>query len=235
MRYCKKNSIVYIPLFLIILIMNSFCLTAPLLAQEGLEAYDRGNLTQIQNDLDQGLYNTPETEFLRALFTTNADSALEIYQKIALNHPESAFALRAKERIRQYYYAQGLYIKAEEISRSIGDWKPPKRRLRKAESTPPPPYDLSVSTPQQIPNQPPSSYCLQVGAFSDPANAKALKMTLEKEGYRVTLLSPSETKTGLYALRVTGYKTENEAESSAAELQRKYDLKPLILPIDYRR
>ncbi len=216
-------------------------------AQEGIEAYNRGLLTEARACLQDSLSDPDETDFLRAALSTDADSALVIYRQIVLRSPESSIAKRALDRVRQYYYAQGLYTRAEEIGETLGDWKPPRRRLRQPESTPPPPFQLSATLPPQpeirapepeetILEQPATekspSYALQVGAFSNAANARRLRDNLEKEGYKAIVLAPDENPTNLHVVRIRGYESVEAALTAADKLHRQFGVKPIVVPAD---
>lgn len=214
-------------------------------AQEGLDAYERGRLGEAWNYLQAGAEDPDEADFLRAALTTNADSALVIYRQIVLRNPESTVAKRSLDRIRQYYSAQGLYTRADEIGKTLGDWKLPQRRLRAPESTPPPPFALSpgVFPPilRQVPDEEgptaeepdtsaPPAYSLQIGAFSSSSNAQALKDKLQRAGYEVVVLDPEQNEANLYVVRVVGYGTIDEAFTAAQEIQQKFKLKPIVVP-----
>ena len=227
------------------------CLAWVSFGQEALDAYDRGLLTQAYSQLQDGALSPDEADFLLAAMTAHADSALEIYRQVVLRHPESPIAKRALDRVRQYYYAQGLYTKAEEIGRTLGNWTPHQRRLRSPETTPPPPFDMklaAISEPEQLepqeqgepaetepePVEPPpeaeGTFCLQVGAFSSPVNARALKDELDRAGYQVFVLDPSANPTGFHVVWVTGFKSVAEAFSAAEAIQEKFNLQPIVIP-----
>jgi len=107
-------------------------------AQEGIEAYNRGLLTEARACLQDSLSDPDETDFLRAALSTDADSALVIYRQIVLRSPESSIAKRALDRVRQYYYAQGLYTRAEEIGETLSRKRPFLNSLQQKSRRPTP-------------------------------------------------------------------------------------------------
>ncbi len=220
------------------------CLLSLILAysahgQSGVAAYERGALSQVEEYLSGGTADSVEAEFLRAALTTDAENAVEIYRRIVLQHPESPFSKRALHRIYEYYYALGIYGKAEEFEKALNGFSPPVRRLRAPEQTPPPPAHLpgESSSPEPIAGGKPASsqtlktvvFSLQVGAFSSRSNAEKLRNDLMKSGHSIEILDASRTKNRLHTVRVVGFPDEDAARSAAEELQRKFGLHPIIL------
>jgi len=207
-------------------------------AQPGLEAYDRGDLGAVRVYLAGNPQNPAETLFLRAALSADADSALEMYRQVVLKYPESPISQRALDRIRQYYYAQGRYDKAAEFEKALKGYTPPQPHL--AAPSPAPAESLSqpLEAQQKAPAQvsaAAASYCLQVGAFSDPANAKKLKSRLEKAGFHVVIIPATQSPNRLHTVQVTGYKSEKEALAAAEQLTRKFKLNPIFIPNDQRQ
>jgi cell division septation protein DedD len=221
------------------LIFIVVCLPALIWAQDGYDAYNRGRLAEAHNHLLNPSGDLVEIDFLRAAMTTDADSAVQIYRQIALQNPESEIGRRALDRICQYYYAQGIYNRAEEMGKSLGNWEPSQRRLRTPESTPPPPFALSqeVLPRPEMPDPPQAEpeeihlgkYALQVGAFSQPENAETLRARLEEGGYTAVILDPSETATNLYMVRVVGYDDITDAFEAAEKLEAEFGIKPIVV------
>jgi cell division septation protein DedD len=237
-----------------LIILGSFLLLPLEIAFAGdgdvLRAYDTGRLSEVLNLYQSGELDQDQVDFLRAAMTADADSAVEIYRRIVLRDPESEIAKRALERIRQYYYAQGLYSRAGEIGKTLCEWKIPPRHLRTPETTPPPPFLLSSEMlsrpperkqPQSTPEKPEpepekpspqaafSEFCLQVGAFSSPANAESFEERFEKAGYNAVIEPPREGSR-LYLVKITGYSTLDEAFTAAEKIERDFGIKPIIVP-----
>jgi cell division septation protein DedD len=218
-------------------------------AQDNLEAYDKGRLFEAYGRLNEASSDSIEAVFLRAAAIADADSAVDVYRQIVLGAPESDVAKRAMERIRAYYYAQGLYIRAQELEETLGDWQPPRRRLRTAESTPPPPFKLTEIqqeksavteiTPEPVqepefeqpdPAAQESAFVLQVGAFRSADNADKLKKQLEEAGYTVEILPPDQNQYELHMVRVIGFEEVGEAFDAAEAIQEKFNIQPIVVP-----
>jgi len=226
----------------------------------GYTAYNDARLTEAINYFQNGYAAPEEARFLQAALTTDAEAAIEIYKQIVLDNPETEIAKRSLDRIRQYYYAQGLYSRASEIEKTLGDWKLSGHRLRSAETTPPPPI-LLAATVRSIPShkepvveqkpetvaqeitreaetppapppitQPKYVFALQVGAFASPANAESLEEKFEKAGYQVDITPPSQNGTSLHIVRVIGYATVDEAFTDSEKIQKEFKITPIVVP-----
>ncbi len=225
-------------------------------AQNGLRAYDHGLLFETFGYIKDGSADSSEVDFIRAAMTVDADSAVEIYRQIVLRNPESEAAKRAMDRIRQYNYAQGLYKRADELGSTLGEWQPPQRRLRSAESTPPPPISFNYKAltqreepksdtaaeniiektvePESVQTTPDESptyaFSLQVGAFSSRSNANNLKKRLEDADYQSIIVPPEDNPTSLYMVRVIGFQTVGDAFSAAELIQQEFSIQPIVVP-----
>ncbi len=211
------------------------------IAQTGAGAYDQGSREEIERQIDADSLNAAEAEFLRAVLTPDGDSALEIYRQIVLKYPESPISQRALDRIRQYYYALGLYGKAAQFDQALQGFSPPARPLDPAEiapSEPAPQTTAAAAKPETSSNDRPAEeaasktehFCLQVGAFSRSANARQLQAILQKAGYSVILLEPDKNPHRLYVIRVTGFGSEEAAQTTAERLKKDFHLQPIMLP-----
>ncbi|MBU0520020.1 SPOR domain-containing protein [bacterium] len=240
---------------LIVLLANS-----SIAAARGFSAYNEARLTEALNYFENGYADSIEALFLQAALTSDAEAAVEIYKQIVLQNPETEIAERSLDRIRQYYYAQGLYTRAGEIEKTLGNWKLTDKRLRKAETTPPPPILLSAalqpisaqkmpvidpeptSAPVQITEKPvvklesppvtrpQYAFALQVGAFSRPSNAETFEEKFEKAGYQVEVTSPSQNGTNLHIVRVVGYDTVEQAFAASEKIQKEFKITPIVVP-----
>jgi len=222
-------------------------------AQPGIEAYDRGDLQAVREYLSAAPGETAETLFLRAALMTDADGAVEIYRQVVLTYPESPISPRAMDRIRQYFYAQGKYEKAAEFEKTLKGYTPPPSRLEASSVPPktptpesvakidtssgmqkPAPQTATAAAPASVPisaKPKAAGYCLQVGAFSQAANAGKLKATLQKAGYRVEIIAPGPGSNRFHTVRVIGFANEKDALAAAEDLRQKHKLSPILVPM----
>jgi len=205
-------------------------------AQPGIEAYDRGDYQAVREYLSAAPGETAETLFLRAALMTDADGAVEIYRKVVLTYPESPLSPRAMDRIRQYFYAQGKYEKAAEFEKTLKGYTPPQSRLEASpvplkNPTLEPIAKVDTSSRMQKPAAQTAGYFLQVGAFSQAANAGKLKSTLQKAGYQVEIIAPGPSSNRFYTVRVIGFANEKDAMAAVEDLRQKHKLSPILVPL----
>jgi cell division septation protein DedD len=227
-----------------------FLLTVNLIqAQPGLEAYDRGDLDAVRSYLAAGRGVGAEADFLRAALTADGDSAAEMYRQVAVKYPDLPIGNRALKRLYNYYYAKGLYTKADEVIKNPGSLKSPIRQTGTPDSSAPnppnsrtlsPPLDTANSTSEAVKMEPkaepliasePGGYALQLGSFANPDNVQRLKKSLEKAGYTIEVYPTNIGGEHLQRIRAVGFKDLDAAQTAAAELKKKFGLNPiLVLP-----
>lgn len=224
----RANRQIFQALLVALTLVAAILLSSKSCAQQGLEAYDRGDLDAVRAYLSGDSLEPAERLFLQAAMTASADSAVELYRLVVLKYPESPVSQRALDRIRQYYYALGLYEKAKEFEKPLQEYTPPQRRLEGPAPEPvavqsqappltPPPDTTKISPPPlaQVSPARARGFCLQVGAFASSANAQKLKASLEKAGYQVRIIPAAQNPRGLQLVRVVGYANESDALSAA--------------------
>jgi hypothetical protein len=212
-----------------------------LMAQPGLEAYDRGDMQAVKTYLAGKEGDGAERLFLQGALTADADSAIEKYRQVVLRYPESPISLRAMDRVQQYFYAQGKYEKAAEFEKILKGYSPPVSILAEAV---PESASLSEAEDEGVEALPPGAdkasppatekvvgYILQVGAFSNAVNAKNLEWALIGAGYRTELIAAGSSSNRLHTVRVVGFSTEKEAVAAANELKKKHGLHAIVAPI----
>ncbi|MCX6641297.1 MAG: SPOR domain-containing protein [bacterium] len=217
-------------------------------AQQGMQAYERGDLAKAAQYLNSGKLPGDEAEFLQAALCTEADSAATLYRAMVLHYPESPYSRRAMDRLRQYYEATGDHDKAEDIKKTLKNWQATQKTLNDAEEKPaapvvkPPVVKPAETKPDKKqepakkkeppPKQPQlqqSKYNVQVGAFGSAVNARKLQDTLVKAGYQVIIIPPKAGTGKLNLVQVVGYDTEATATAAAQELADKFGLKPIVV------
>jgi len=86
------------------------------------QAIEQGRLSSVREDIEQ-LKNeypdNPKVLFLSAVVETDAEKALDIYENIINQYPDSQAAKKAKGEIIKYHYTNGLYHKTVEEAKKF--------------------------------------------------------------------------------------------------------------------
>lgn len=151
-----------------------------------------------------------EKLFLEALFETDGKRAAAIFQNVWDYYPSSPLAWAAMERLYEYYYARGAYIRADSLAQIL------KEKPR---------FDLTPAPPQTQ-NE---IFLIQVGAFSDFINAAKLNVKLEGMGYEVELKEKKVESGTLFVVLVGSFNSRIEAEKAAKSLEVELQLKSRVI------
>ena len=96
------------------------------LASQNIDLYfsliDEGELDGVKENLPELLSkypNDPGVLFLEALLTANGESAVNQYNNILRNHPNSKYAPESAMKIGEYLYAKGLYTQSAKVLKNI--------------------------------------------------------------------------------------------------------------------
>jgi hypothetical protein len=156
-----------------------------------LKKIEQGNLDEVKTQLPELKNKHPKSSnvlYLHGLLTENGQDAVVIFQNIVDKYPKSDYADAALYRIYSYYFAIGLYSTADKNLTILKKDYPNSPYLKMVES--------AVIKPDEIPeegipeqhktanNKDETNYkfTVQAGAFTNPANAAALKKEFEDAG-----------------------------------------------------
>ena len=89
-----------------------------------LEKNGRDELNRRLDFINRKYPNSPVPLFLEAFIEENGERAIEIYQRIIREYPQSQFADRSLLKVAQYYYALGSYISARQYLDNLVDQFP---------------------------------------------------------------------------------------------------------------
>jgi len=112
-----KNKIV-----LFYLIVTNLLLAQNVNIIPQLKKVESGDIAEVKKDLDElKLVNPsdPNVFFLEAVITEDGEKAKDLYETVYTNFPNSQFADAALFRNFSFYYALGLYKKAEELKNQL--------------------------------------------------------------------------------------------------------------------
>lgn len=203
--------------------------------QRRLEMIERGQGEAVKSELPAlmtNYQNHPGVLYLQAVLTTDGSEAAKLYQNIVDNFPKNEWADDALYKLYQYYYSIGLY--------KTGDQKLQQLRQEFPFST----YAVAEK-PQESPKAPqeppsdvkptgsvekyPTSFTVQVGAFSTLQNAEELKAKFEKENYSSNIFTIVNDGRKLHKVWVGEFQTYEDAKRFTAEIRRQFGLESIVV------
>jgi cell division septation protein DedD len=177
----------------------------------------------------QGLYRTALLLFLKVRDNDHQSAFLQESRYwaglcyMAMKQSDSA-VVQLRRVISEYPVREISRVAAQDL-KSLGDSSPinSEEAERPADQTAP----LSgvpevTSEPGDASQKPPISFTVQVGAYSNPANAEARKQFFEGEGFTVYLSSKIQNGRTLYLVWVGTFIKEDEAREFIKSLREKY-------------
>lgn len=203
--------------------------------QRRLEMIERGQGEAVKSELPAlmtNYQNHPGVLYLQAVLTTDGSEAAKLYQNIVDNFPKNEWADDALYKLYQYYYSIGLY--------KTGDQKLQQLRQEFPFST----YAVAEK-PQETPKTPqeppadvkptgsvqkfPTSFTVQVGAFSTLQNAEELKAKFEKENYSSNIFTIVNDGRKLHKVWVGEFQTYEDAKRFTTEIRRQFGLESIVV------
>lgn len=204
--------------------------------QRRLELIERGQSDVVKAELPAlmtNFQNHPGVLYLQAVLTTDGTEAAKLYQDVVDNFPKSEWADDALFKLYQYYYSIGLY--------KTGDQKLQQLKQDYPFST----YAVAQTqqaAPQVVQEEPsavvkppgpvekyPTSFTVQVGAFSTMQNAEELKTKFEKENYSSNIFTIVTDGRKLHKVWVGEFQTYEDAKRFTVEIQRKFNLASIVV------
>lgn len=204
--------------------------------QRRLEMIERGQDEAVKSELPAlmtSYQNHPGVLFLQAILTTDGSEAAKLYQNIVDNFPKNEWADDALYRLYQYYYSIGLYKTGDQKLQQLKQEFPfstyavaekPQETPKSPEHEPPADVKPTGSVEKY-----PTSFTVQVGAFSTLQNAEELKAKFEKENYSSNIFTIANDGRKLHKVWVGEFQTYEDAKRFTAEIRRKFSLESIVV------
>ena len=222
--------------------------TSPLFSQEvdivsALKQIENGNIKSaetILHDLKIKNASDPSVIFLDAVLTKDGEEALKKYSAVLEKYPVSKYADAVIYRIFSYYYSLGYYKKAETYLNRLKKDFPESPYIKTADRKIP---DVEEQPSQSVagltkPKRPEKTetgtynFTIQAGAFLNVDNAKKLSEQLNRENYFTETTTKDVGGSILNVVNVGRFTTEDESKSVLILLEKKFNLKGRIVPIN---
>jgi hypothetical protein len=178
--------------------------------------------------------NDPNVLFLQAVLTENGEDSQKLYELIYSNFPDSKFADAALFRSFSYYYAVGLYKKAEDLKNQLTKDYPNSPYLKNTDRNFPQNDEMVLvdNSPVNIksPNDP--KFTIQAGAFSSFQNAQDLKNKLVTAGLTSKISQKTVNNLQFHIVTVGEFMDRNDAENLLTRLKNEFSIDGRIKPIE---
>jgi len=185
-------------------------------------------------ELKKSYPDDPSVLFLEAVLTENGQDAVPIYNRIISDFPNSKYADASVYRLFSYYYSLGLYNAASVFLDKLKKHYPASPYIKIAQREVP--SDNEISTIVQNTAQEDKSggykFTIQAGAFTNESNAAALKKSFENSGYHSFIKKKSVAGSDFNVVYVGEFKDRDEAESFLLVVNKQFELKGRVVPIN---
>ncbi len=208
-------------IFFLTLILSLFSSISILSAQEHqdlFEYYANRQIDELEIRIEQlgnTAQNDPEVLFFSTVLTDNGDNAFSIYERLFKQSRGSLKNLVA-EKLAEYYYARGFYVKSSEFENIAKTYIPGKttEEIKSGDNIRKSKTERSTK----------SIYKIQVGAFSVIENANDLAGFLKGKKLEVSVVNRNVSGNILYCVWVEGGSSFESTENIAKEIKKKYQL-----------
>jgi hypothetical protein len=165
--------------------------------------------------LEDNAQNDPEVLFFSTVLTDNGDTAFSIYERLFIQSHGLVKKLAA-EKLAEYYYARGFYVKSSEYVKYAKTFIPVKTTgvVKSGDNTNEKKTELKSK----------SIYKIQVGAFGVIDNANDLAGFLRGKKLEVSVVTRKVGGNNLFCVWVEGGSDFKNSEDIAVEIKKKYKL-----------
>ncbi len=204
--------------------------------QRRLEMIERGQTEAVRAELPTlmtNFQNHPGVLYLQGILTSDGTEASKIYQSIIDNFPKSEWADDALYKLYQYYYSVGLYKTGDQKLQQLRQEYPFSTYAVAAQQEEPakPKQEeapAQVKSPNPIQKYP-TSFTVQVGAFSTLQNAEELRARFERENYSSNIFTIVNNGRKLHKVWVGEFQTYEDAKRFTGEIKTKFNLASIVV------
>lgn len=254
-KYCMRDEM-YSRLFVLSFLVVLFSIVSVFPQSEKINEYlkmiNEGKITEVKlalPDLLAEYPNEPGIQFLHAAVLEDASKAVEIYEKIIRNYPQSDYSDECYWRIIQYYAIKG---EVERATRELDNYRKafphsaflapasdivrtatlltktnprtkttPKTETAKSDTEPAP-----TKKTDEAPKK--GTFGLQVGLYSTIEAAKNEVERFKQMRLRAEIYTKKIDNITMYAVVIGDYPTKDKAEAEKSTVQAKCGCTPII-------
>ncbi len=185
--------------------------------------YKNKKLERLQarlGELEKRGLNDPEIAFFKTIFKDNGEEAIKVYQELYGTSGGKVKNLMA-EKISEYYFAQGYYVKAQEYKRLAAQ----EFQVKTKENS----KDVDNNNLKKVSPDDHPKYIIQVGAFGVEKNADDLADVLRRKKINVKVVDRNINGKTLYCVWIEGDQDYSSTKSIAENIKAKYKITYRIL------
>lgn len=164
--------------------------------------------------------NDPEVLFFSAVLSDNGENAFGIYERLFKDSKGSLKNLAA-EKLAEYYFARGFYVKSSEYKNIAKTYIPVKTTDDRKSG------DNNIKRKSK--QEGTSIYKIQVGAFGVRENANELASFLKSKKIDVSVVTREIDGKDLFCVWVAGESSLERTEDFAEDIKKKYRLSYRII------
>jgi tetratricopeptide (TPR) repeat protein len=216
-----------------------------LLAQEvnivpQLKLIEQGEAEEAKSQLKSLLNDNPtdpSVKFLEAVLSEDGNRAVEGYEYIINNHPNSNYADASLYRYFSYSYSLGAYKKAQDLKNKLLSEYPSSPYVKAVNRDIPDETISETITPlsetktSQPTSEPLAKYTIQAGAFLNVTNARKLNTQFKDQGYHSTIFPKTIGGSILNVVTVGKFASKAEADKFLVLLKNEYKLNGRIISL----
>jgi len=221
-------------------------LSANLVAQEKdissyIKAVDEGKISEVKKQLPALLKKNPKDAslmYLDAMLTSDGERAADKYTSLLQRYPQCKYADAAMYKLYGYYNARGMDKKANQVLAEIKQKFPKSKYLKQPENvaTETKKSEPAISQPAEPvkSNVAPSGkykFTIQIGAFLNETNAKALRDKVAKDNIVVNVKEKNIGGSVFFIVCAGGYSDEKTAGKAIPTFNTTYSVKGRVVPV----
>lgn len=230
-------------LFLFIALFASFTFSQKK-TTDYIQAIESGNQESVRKTVEQEVQKHPDDPdllYVSALITQDGDAATKLYVRVIESKKKCAYADAAYFKLWQYYYAQGLYSKADSYKSGLEKKFPDSKYVHLFEiKESKVPEDASAPTGSGVkPDEKTRQTNLtrkagdgpsvQVGAFSKKENAKEIVKKLSDPTLSVSISEKNVGGTVFYIVTAAGFADSDAANAYVERINKKFSLQSRVI------
>jgi len=227
-----------------IILLLSFVIPKHILSQDiniipALKKVEAGDLQSARNilkEFKQKAPDNPSVLFLDAVLTDNGEDALFKYHNVYSKYPKSKYADASVYRVFSYYYALGIYKKAETYKKLLLK-KYPNSPYVKAANRNIPDVELENLNEPIVQEKKKVSvngnkFTVQAGAFLNIGNAKKLRNNLTSSGYNAEITAKDIGGSIFNVVTAGVFSSKNDAKNFLNFLKSDFHITGRIIPLN---